>query len=181
MHRVVLLSDIIQVFSDLIDPILSKHVVQEQEGEVVWVLMSRSIIEYAHIGVVHLIISHEHQGRDEDTLVSVLLLPPCLLLYPTEAVLHLLHQLVVVDVPTPHHHNVVSEVVRRVVLLQLLNRNVKHVVPVSLLWLAQHVVSESIVVHILHCGLQVVLVTPLVLLTHFLLHQLKLLLVVLAV
>ncbi len=71
VHAVILLLHIIKVFCVSINRVAPEYPLQQQEGVEVFMLPVRCIIEHAHIGVDHLVVPDEKQGRCEYRFILV--------------------------------------------------------------------------------------------------------------
>ena len=78
-----------------------------------------------------------------------------------------------VDVADSNHHQVLSIVVSSVEASHLVLSDVVHIVSVSLHWLAHHVLSKDVEVHILKGGFHVPLVVVFVFLADSFLNEFK--------
>jgi len=63
--------NIVQMTSILINPILAEYVLKEEEGIVVLILNSWSIVENTNIGVNHLIVTDEEDGWNVNSLLGI--------------------------------------------------------------------------------------------------------------
>jgi hypothetical protein len=172
MHWIILLMDIIEMFSMLVNSIVPKHMFQELKGIVVWVFDRGSIIEHTHIGVVHLIISNVEKSWSENGFFSVLLLFTGCLLHNLEVVIYLGNKLFMVDIAHSDNYQVFSIIISFVEFSDHILINRVDVVSISLHWLPHHMFSEDIEMHILNGGLHVSFVIILVFLANLLLNQL---------
>ena len=98
VHTVVLLLDIIKVFSMLVDSEGTKHVFQKEESIVVLMLNARSVVEDSNVRVVHLIVTNEHKSWDVHVLVQVGSISSSSLAHRLECVVYMVNKLFVVDV-----------------------------------------------------------------------------------
>lgn len=69
VHAVVLLLDVVQVFSVLIDSVWAENVFQQKESVVVLVFDWWSIVHNSNVGVIHFIITNKEQWRSVNSLV----------------------------------------------------------------------------------------------------------------
>ena len=69
LSGVVLLLDIVEMLSVLLDIVVTDHVSEKLEGVVVFVVDGGSVIEDTNVGVVHLVVTHHKQRGSVDALV----------------------------------------------------------------------------------------------------------------
>jgi hypothetical protein len=98
VHAVILLLNIIEVFSMLVDSEGAKHVFQKEESIVVLMLDARGVVEDSDVRVVHLIITNEHKSWDVHVLVQVGSGGSSSLAHRLESVVYMVNKLFVVDV-----------------------------------------------------------------------------------
>ena len=98
VHTVVLLLNIIEVFSMLVDSEGTKHVFQKEESIVVLMLNARSVVEDSNVRVVHLIVTNEHKSWDVHVLVQVGSSSSSSLAHRLESVVYMVDKLFVVYV-----------------------------------------------------------------------------------
>ena len=98
VHAVILLLNIIEVFSMLVDSEGAKHVFQKEESIVVLMLDARGVVEDSDVRVVHLIITNEHKSWDVHVLVQVGASSCSSLAHRLESVVYMVNKLFVVDV-----------------------------------------------------------------------------------
>lgn len=152
VHRVVLLLHVVQVLGVLVNSERSEHVLQQQERVVVGVLDAGGIVEHADVGVVHLIVTDEQHAGGVDVLLAVGLGGGGCLADRVERTLHLLHQLVVVNVTGGDDNDVVTEPVGGAVVLQVVNGEVANLIGITLDRLTHHVLTVGVEVRILNRG-----------------------------
>ena len=69
VHTIVLLDGVIQMLVVLLNMIVSNDVFQHLEAPVVLISLRWSIEENSNVGIDHLIVSHEEEGRSIDSPV----------------------------------------------------------------------------------------------------------------
>ncbi len=149
MHGVVLLLTEVDVLSMLVDSVVAEHPLEELEAPVVFILHSRSVVEDAYVGIVHLIITDEQQSWSVDWLLSICTRSISSLWHIGEVLLNEINQVIVIVVATSNNHHVVSIVVVCMIVVNILGCEVASVVPVSSHRLSNHVCSVSIEVSVL--------------------------------
>ena len=137
----------------LVDSVVAEHILQQSEPEEVFVLVAGGIVEYAHIGIYHFVITDHHQGWSVDTFLAVWSLDRAGLGDAREGSLNFSNKAVVVsNASSSHDNHVVSEVVGGSILREDVSVEVHEGVWVASSWLAHHVVSEAVVVALLEGG-----------------------------
>ena len=149
MHGVVLLLTEVDVLSMLIDSVVAEHPLEELEAPVVFILHTRSVIEDADVGIVHLIVTDEQQSWGVDWLLSISTRSISSLWHIGEVLLNEVNQVIVIVISSSDDHHVVSIVVVGMIVVNILSSEVASVVPVSSHRLSNHVLSVSIEVSVL--------------------------------
>jgi len=174
VHRVVLLVDIIEVLSVLVDSVGAEHVLEESKGVEVLILGGRGIVEHSDVGVVHLIISDHEQAWHIDWLLGVHGIDRGVLGQGVEELLGSINDLLVGDVTSGDDGDVISIVVGGVEVSDVIERDGLGEISVSLDWLSEHVLSKGVEMNVLESGLLKPVVVVLMLLSYFLLAEFKL-------
>ena len=174
VHRVVLLLDIVEVLSMLVDAVLAEHVLEEEETVVVGILDAGGVVEHTNVGVDHLVVSDEQESGDVDGALSTGGSSLNGLAEGVEVLVNLLNESLVVEVTSTDNDKVVTVVVAGVVVAESVGVEVLNLIAVTLNRLAHHVLSVHVEVNVLHGGLLVSGVVGLVLVADFLLEELKL-------
>lgn len=163
VHAVVLLLNIIEMLGVLVNSVGAKHVLEEHEGVEVLVLHGGSIVEDSNVGVVHLVITDEHEGRNVDSLIHVLSDTGGGLGDRLEGVVNLINESGVIDVTSSDDDKVVTEVVGSLVSGEVLHGEGGKLISVTLDGLAEHVVSVGVEVSVFKGGvLEIVLVVSVI-------------------
>lgn len=174
VHRVVLLVDIVKVLSVLVHSVGTEHMLQEEEAVVVLILHRGSVVEDTNVGVNHLVISDEEDGRSVVRLLGVLGGDIASLGKGGEGLLNLLDDLGVVHITSGNDDDVVTEVVGGVELSEVISGNLLEHISITLDRLADHMISETVEVSVLESRLFVSGVVGLVLGSNLLSEDLEL-------
>lgn len=152
VHGVVLLLDVVEVLGVLVNSVRTENVLEQQETVVVGVLDAGSIVEHADVAVVHLVVTDEQHAGRVDVLLTVGSGSGGSLADGVESTLHLLDELVVVDVASGDDDNVVTEPVGGTVVLEIINSQLANDVAVTLNRLAHHVLTIGVEVSVFNGG-----------------------------
>jgi hypothetical protein len=174
VHGVVLLLDIVEMLSVLVDSVGAEHVLEEEECVVVLVLDAGGVVEDTDVGVVHLVITDEEEGRCVDSLVGVGLGASGDLGDVSERLVHHIDELFVGDVAGTNNNEVVTEVVLGLELSKVVNAEVSKQISITLDGLAELMVTEGVEVGVLESSVLKVSVGVLVVSSDLLLEDLKL-------
>lgn len=174
MHGVVLLVDIIEVLSVLVDSVGSEHVLQKEEREVVFMLGRWSIIEDTNVGVVHLIISDHQKTWNINWSLGVDSWGVGGLWKGVEGLLDGINDLVVANITSGNNGDVVTVVVGRVEVSQVIKSDGLGQISISLDWLTEHVLLVGVEMNVFKGSLLKSIVVVLVLLADFFLAELEL-------
>lgn len=140
----VLLLSVIEVLSMLVNSVRTEDVLEESEGVVVLIVHRGGVVEHSNVGVVHLIVSNEHERRSENSFL-ISRVKSGGLLHGSESLVALVHEGLVIDTSSSDDDHIVSEVVGSSVAIESFNSQVLDVVTVSLNGLSKHVISERVV------------------------------------
>jgi len=174
VHGVVLLMDIIEMFSMLVNSVVSEHVLHEGEGIVVLVFDSWSIVEDTNVGVDHLIISDHEKSWDVDCLFGVLGWDDRLHGNGREVLFNGVNDLSVVDITSGDNDDVLTNVVSSMVVSEVIGTKGLSKISISFNWLSHHVFSVGVEVGIFKSGLGISVMVILVFLGNLLLEEFKL-------
>jgi hypothetical protein len=141
VHGVVLLVDIIEMFSVLVDSVSTEHVLHELESEVILVFDSWSIIEDTNVRVDHLIISDHEKSWDVDWLLCVLGWDGGLEWEGREVLFNGVNDLGVVDITGGNDDDVLTNVVSSIVVSEVIGTEGLSKISISFDWLSHHVFS----------------------------------------
>ena len=172
--RVILLLNVVEMLSVLVNSVGSKDVFEKKECVVVLVLDGGGIVEDTDVRVVHLVITDEEEGWGVNSLVGVGLDASGGLGNVAEGLVDLVDELLVVDVAGTDDNEVVTEVVGSLELTEVINTQVGEQVSVSLNGLAELMVTVGVVVAVLEGGVLHVLAGVLVVSSDFLLEDFEL-------
>jgi hypothetical protein len=174
VHGVVLLLDVVEVLSVLVDSVGAEHVLEEQERVVVLVLDAGSVVEDTNVRVVHLVITDEEQRRSVDSRVGVGLLAGGGLGDVAERLVDHVDESLMGDVAGTDDDEVVTEVVLGLELGKVVDAQVGEHVGVTLDGLTELMVTEGVEVGVLEGGVFQVRVGVLVIGSDLLLQDLEL-------
>jgi hypothetical protein len=138
------------------------------------VLDAGGVVEDTDVGVVHLVITDEEEGRCVDGLVSVGLGASGDLGDVSERLVHHVHKLFVGDVAGTNDDEVVTEVVLGLEIGKIVNAEVSEHISITLDGLAELMVTEGVEVGVLESSVLKVRVGVLMVSSDLLLEDLKL-------
>ena len=165
---VVLLTDIIDVFSVFINSVASENMLEYQECVIVWVLDWRCIIEDTNVWVIHFIVTDHKQWRCIDCFISVCTWNWGRFYDALEGFLYLINKLIMRNGSSTNYNDVVTEVVSWAVGMKYIWCQELNSVSISTNWLAKLVVSERIIMAVFDCCSFVFVVVCIMLLNQFL-------------
>ena len=174
VHGVVLLVDIVEVLSMLVDSVSAEHVLEEQEAVVVLILDAWGIVEDTNVGVDHLVISDHQKSWDVNWLLGVQSWDVGGLWKGGEGVLDGIDDLVVRNVTSSNNDDVVTVVVGGVVVSEVVGSKSLSQISVSLDWLTEHVLSVGVEMDVFEGGFNISIMVVLVLHADLILDKLEL-------
>ena len=174
VHRVVLLVNIIEMLSILVNSVFAEHVLEEQETVVVIILDTWGIVEDTNVGVDHLIISDEQKSWDINWLLGVQSWDIGGLWKGREGVLNGIDDLIVRNVTSSNNDDVVTVVVGGVVVSEVISSKSLVQISISLNWLTEHMFSVRVEVDVFESGFNISIVVVLVFHADLILDKLEL-------
>lgn len=152
MHSAVLLCYVIEVLSVIHDVVGRENFLEELESVVVGMSKSRSVVEDSDVGIDHLIISDHEKGRVVNGSFGVSSGDGGGLGEGREVGLNEVDELGVRNVSGTDNDDVLSKVVVRMEVLDVLRSEVVEIIDVSSSGLSHHMVSEDVEVDVLEGG-----------------------------
>lgn len=150
MHAVVLLLHVVEMLGVLVDRVASEDALQQQKRVEVLVGPARCIVKDSDARVDHLVVADHQKARVENCLFKAIDRFGVLSLQVTKMLLAEVNQHLMLNFTGAHNHDVLAEVVGLVEVDHHVARDALDVIDVAQNWLAHHVLSENVVVHILH-------------------------------
>jgi hypothetical protein len=173
VHRVVLLVDIIQMLSILINSVGSEHVLKHEERVVVFISNTWSIIEDSDVGVVHLIISDHQKSWNINWLLGVLSWDVSSLWKSVEVLFNSIYNFLMGYITSGYYSDVISIVVGSMEVSQVIKSNELSQISISLDWLSKHMFFVRVEVSVFNSSFFMSVVIVFVFSRYFLFHHLK--------
>ena len=181
VHRIVLFLHIIKMCCMLVDFILTNHALEHKECVEVLVLPRWCIVENTDRGVEHLIVSDHEQSGVEDGLLHVEHGLGSGAGQRREVLLYQIDELLVSDGACTHDDHIFAEIVSLMVVDNHVTRDLTDIINVAENGLSHHVLSEDVIVDVLHECLLWVLVHSFEFLPYCVFFQLDVVAVICAV
>ena len=162
MHGVVLFLAEVNVLSMLVNSVIAEHPLKELEAPIVFILHSRSVIEDADIGIVHLIVTNEEESWSIDWLFSISTRSISSLWHIGEVLLNQINQVIVIVMASSDDNHVVSIVVVCMIVVNIFSSKVASVISVTSHRLSHHVLPVSVEVSVLESDVLVLSVVSFV-------------------